>query len=47
MSLIALIAYGLIAFAIFGVYRSLDRFITGHVMIIVAKGVLVTKVTKN
>jgi len=35
-------ASGIVAFAIFGLYQSLVRFITGHVLMIVAKGMLVS-----
>ena len=42
LSVIISIASGIVAFAIFGFYQSLVRFITGHVMMIVAKGVLVS-----
>ena len=42
LSMIISIASGIVAFAIFGLYQSLVRFITGHVLMIVAKGVLVS-----
>lgn len=42
LSMIISIASGIIAFAIFGLYQSLVRFITGHVLMIVAKGALVS-----
>ena len=42
LSMIISIASGIVAFAIFGLYQSLVRFITGHVLTIVAKGVLVS-----
>ena len=41
-SVIISIASGIVAFASFGLYQSLVRFITGYVMMIVAKGVLVS-----
>ncbi len=42
LSMIISIVSGIVAFASFGLYQSLVRFITGHVMKIVAKGVLVS-----
>ena len=42
LGVIISIAFGMVAFASFGLYQSLVRFITGHVLMIVAKGVLVS-----
>ena len=42
LSVIISIAFGMVAFASFGLYQSLVRFITGHVLMVVAKGVLVS-----